>query len=163
MSIRAAVLTISDKGSRGERVDESGPALGRWLGARGVEVVAAAIIPDEQALIARALCEWADGGAVGLILTTGGTGLSPRDVTPEATAEVLERVIPGMAEAMRAASLKITPRAMLSRALCGVRGRALIVNLPGSPSAVVENIEAIWAVVPHAISKLQGATEDCAK
>lgn len=163
MTIRAAILTVSDKGSRGERQDRSGPALAAWLAERGVDVAATALVADEQPAISAALRTWADGGGIDLILTTGGTGVSPRDVTPEATAEILDRVIPGMAEAMRAASLLRTPHAMLSRALCGVRGRALIVNLPGSPAGAVENLEAIWPAIPHAIAKLQGDPEDCAK
>jgi molybdenum cofactor synthesis domain-containing protein len=161
VKIRAAILTVSDKGSRGHRKDESGPALAAWLAERGAEVAATAMVADEQALIGGALREWADGGEIDLIVTTGGTGLSPRDVTPEATAAVLDRVIPGFAEAMRAASLLKTPRAMLSRAVCGIRGRALIVNLPGSPAGAVENLEAVWEAVPHAIRKLQGDLEDC--
>ena len=162
MTIRVAILTVSDKGSRGERADRSGPALAAWLVGREVEVAATAIVADEQPLISRALREWADAGAIDLILTTGGTGVSPRDVTPDATALVLDRVVPGFAEAMRAASLSKTPHAMVSRALCGIRGRALIVNLPGSPGGAVENLEAVWAAVPHAIRKIQGDMEDCA-
>jgi len=161
VTIRAAILTVSDKGSRGHRKDESGPALAAWLAERGVEVTATGMVADEQALIGGALRQWADAGAIDLIVTTGGTGLSPRDVTPEATLAVLDRVVPGFAEAMRAASIIKTPRAMLSRAVCGIRGRALIVNLPGSPAAAVENLEAVWGAVPHAIRKLQGDMEDC--
>jgi molybdenum cofactor synthesis domain-containing protein len=161
MTIRAAILTISDKGSRGQRTDQSGPALANWLTERGVEVSATALVADEQALIGGALCEWADSAAIDLILTTGGTGLSPRDVTPEATQQILDRVVPGFAEAMRAASLAKTPHAMISRAICGTRKRSLIVNLPGSPNGAIENLEAIWAAVPHAIRKLQGDPEDC--
>jgi molybdenum cofactor synthesis domain-containing protein len=161
-TIRAAILTISDKGSRGERNDQSGPALAQWLTQRSVEVASTALVADEQLLISSALREWSDSAAIDLILTTGGTGLSPRDVTPEATEQVLDRTIPGFGEAMRAASLAKTPYAMLSRAICGVRKRTLIVNLPGSPAAAVENLEAIWAAIPHAIRKLQGDTQDCA-
>jgi molybdenum cofactor synthesis domain-containing protein len=162
MTIHAAILTISDRGSRGEREDRSGPGLSAWLRERGVEVAATKLVADEREMIASALREWADSGTFDLILSTGGTGLSPRDVTPEATVEVLERVIPGFSEAMRAASLAKTPQAILSRALCGTRGRALILNLPGSPAAAVENLEAVWAAVPHAIRKLQGDPSDCA-
>jgi molybdenum cofactor synthesis domain-containing protein len=161
-TIRAAILTISDKGSRGERNDQSGPALAQWLTQRSVEVASTALVADEQLLISSALREWSDSAAIDLILTTGGTGLSPRDVTPEATEQVLDRTIPGFGETMRAASLAKTPYAMLSRAICGVRKRTLIVNLPGSPAAAVENLEAIWAAIPHAIRKLQGDTQDCA-
>ena len=162
MTIRAAILTISDKGSRGERNDQSGPALLQWLVKRCVEVTATGLVADEQPLIADALRNWADSDAADLILTTGGTGLSPRDVTPEATLQVLDRVVPGFSEAMRAASLAKTPHAMLSRAVCGIRKRALILNLPGSPAAAIENLEAVWPAVPHAIRKLQGDMEDCA-
>ena len=160
--IRAAILTVSDKGSRGQRTDESGPALARWLGERGVEVAASALVADEQALIARALEQWCDAGEADLVLTTGGTGVSPRDVTPEATMQVVERVIPGFSEAMRAASLAKTPFAMIARGICGVRRRTLILNLPGSPKAAVENLEAVWAAVPHAIRKIQGDPSECA-
>ena len=160
--IRAAILTVSDKGSRGQRTDESGPALERWLGERGVEIAATALVADEQPLIASALEQWCDVGEADLVLTTGGTGVSPRDVTPEATLQVIERVIPGFSEAMRAASLAKTPFAMISRGVCGIRGRTLIVNLPGSPVAAVENLEAVWAAVPHAIRKIQGDPSECA-
>jgi molybdopterin adenylyltransferase len=160
--IRAAILTVSDKGSRGERIDQSGPALTRWLSERGVEIAVAAMVADEQSLIASALRQWSDSGDADLILTTGGTGVSPRDVTPEATVQVLHRVIPGFSEAMRAASLTKTPFAMVSRAVCGIRHRTLILNLPGSPTAAVENLEAVWPAVPHTIRKLQGDPADCA-
>ncbi len=160
--IRAAILTISDKGSRGERIDQSGPALSQWLSARGVEIAASAMVADEQPLIAQVLRQWSDSATADLILTTGGTGLSPRDVTPEATLEVVDRVVDGFSEAMRAASLAKTPFAMLSRAICGIRNRTLILNLPGSPSGAVENLEAVWPAVPHAIRKLQGDPADCA-
>ncbi len=160
--MKAAILTISDKGSRGERVDLSGPALSQFLTAHEVEIAATAIVADEQPLIAQALQQWADSNAADLILTTGGTGLSPRDVTPEATLAILDRTVPGFAEAMRAASLAKTPFAMMSRAVCGIRRRALIVNLPGSPAGAVENLEAIWPAIPHAVKKLQGDMTDCA-
>ena len=162
MPIRAAILTVSDKGSRGQRTDESGPALAQWLGAKGVEIKASALVADEQALIARTLEQWCDAGEVDLVLTTGGTGVSPRDVTPEATLQVVERIIPGFSEAMRAASLAKTPFAMIARGICGVRNRTLILNLPGNPKAAVENLEAVWAAVPHAIRKIQGDPADCA-
>lgn len=159
--IRAAILTVSDKGSRGERADQSGPALERWLAGRGVEIAAMGMVADEQPLIAGTLRQWSDSGEMELILTTGGTGVSPRDVTPEATLEVLHRIIPGFSEAMRAASLVKTPFAMLSRAVCGIRHRTLILNLPGSPTGAVENLEAVWSAVPHAIRKLQGDPSEC--
>jgi molybdopterin adenylyltransferase len=160
-ALRAAILTISDKGSSGKRTDESGPALERWLRAHGVVVSATAILADEHEEISKTLAEWADKEAADLIVTTGGTGVSPRDVTPEATTEILDREIPGIAEAMRAASLAKTPRAILSRAVCGIRHRSLILNLPGSPAGAVENLEAVWAALPHAIRKLQGDASDC--
>jgi molybdopterin adenylyltransferase len=160
--IRTAILTVSDKGSRGQRTDESGPALARWLGGRGVEIAASALVADEKALIAHTLQQWCDAGEADLVLTTGGTGVSPRDVTPEATLQVVERVIPGFSEAMRAASLAKTPFAMISRGVCGICRRTLILNLPGSPAAAVENLEAVWAAVPHAIRKIQGDPSECA-
>ncbi len=161
--MKAAILTLSDQGSRGERADLSGPALASWLSGRGVEIARTEIIPDEADLISSKLAEWADGGEFDLILTTGGTGVSPRDVTPEATESVLDRVIPGFGEAMRAASLAKTPQAMISRAVSGVRKRTLIVNLPGSPRGAIENLEAVWPAIPHALKKIQGDMGDCAK
>lgn len=161
--MNSAILTISDKGHRGERDDRSGPALAAWLAQRSVEVVAAKIVPDEPDAISAQLIEWADGGACDLILTTGGTGVSPRDHTPEATRAVLDREVPGIGEAMRAASLGKTPFAILSRGVAGVRGRVLIVNLPGSPAGAVENLEAVWTALPHAVKKIQGDTSECVK
>jgi len=161
--MKAAILTLSDKGSRGERVDASGPALSSWLAERRVEIRRTEIIPDDVELIAAKLKEWADSGEFDLILTTGGTGVSPRDVTPDATMKVAERVIPGFGEAMRAISLAKTPHAMISRAIAGIRGNCLIINLPGSPRGAVENLEAVWAAVPHAVVKIQGDQGDCAQ
>lgn len=161
--MKAAILTLSDKGSRGERVDLSGPALASWLHERAVQIARTELIADEAGLISAKLAEWADGGEFDLILTTGGTGVSPRDVTPEATERVLDRVIPGFGEVMRAASLSKTPRAMISRAVSGVRKRTLIVNLPGNPRGAIENLEAVWPAIPHALKKIQGDTEDCVK
>lgn len=160
--MRTAILTISDRGARGEREDLSGPALAKWVMERGVEVAAAHLVADEIPEIAEAICNWADGKGVDLILTTGGTGVSPRDVTPEATVQVLDRLIPGLSEAMRASSMQRTVLAALSRGLCGVRRQTLIINLPGSPKAAVENLEAIWAAVPHAVAKIKGDPSDCA-
>ena len=160
--IKAAILTLSDKGSQGERVDLSGPALVSWLSERSVEVVCVKILPDEADGISAQLIEWADAEICDVLLTTGGTGVSPRDVTPEATLKVLDREVPGIAEAMRANSIKITPRAMLSRAIAGVRRRTLILNLPGSPKGAIENLEAVWPAIPHAVKKIQGDMEDCA-
>ncbi len=159
--MNAAILTISDKGHRGERDDRSGPALAAWLAARSVDVVRRNLVPDEADAIAAQLIEWADGGECDLILTCGGTGVSPRDRTPEATRAVLDREIPGIGEAMRAASLSKTPFAILSRAVAGIRGRTLIVNLPGSPTGAVENLEAVWPALPHAVKKIQGDMGDC--
>ena len=161
--IKTAILTISDRSSRGEREDLSGPALATWLAQHGAKVSTATILPDEPDQIAARLTEWTDSAAFDLVLTTGGTGVSPRDRTPEATLKILDLVIPGFGEAMRADSLKKTPFAMLSRAVAGVRKQTLIVNLPGSPSAAIENLAAIWPAVAHAIQKIQGDTKDCAK
>ncbi|MCD4738259.1 MAG: MogA/MoaB family molybdenum cofactor biosynthesis protein [Anaerolineae bacterium] len=155
--IRVAVLTSSDRAAAGIYADKSGPALQtlvrRTLPAK---IVATAILPDDHAKIAAQLCVWADGGEIDLILITGGTGFTPSDVTPEATREVIEKEAPGLAEAMRAASLRITPHAMLSRAVCGIRGLTLIVNLPGSPIAACENLQVIIPALPHAIALLRG-------
>ncbi len=159
--MKAAILTLSDQGSRGERADLSGPALASWLSGRGVEIARTEIIPDEADLISSKLAEWADGGEFDLILTTGGTGVSPRDVTPEATLRVMDRTIPGFSEAMRAASLAKTPQAMISRAVSGVRKQTLIVNLPGSPRGAIENLEVVWPAIPHALKKIQGDMGDC--
>lgn len=155
--VRAGVLTISDRASAGEYQDASGPLIQRMVAERlGGESVLVETIPDEGELIRAKLAEWADSGRVNLILTTGGTGFTPRDVTPEATRQVIEREAPGLAEAMRLASLKVTPFAMLSRAVAGIRGRALIVNLPGSPKAVRECLEVILPAVPHAVEIIKG-------
>jgi len=157
-----AILTLSDKGSRGERQDLSGPALHDWLAGQGVTVTHMALIADDLEVIAATLAGWADRREADLILTTGGTGVSPRDVTPEATRRIIERDLPGFAERMRQESLKKTPHAIISRALAGTRGGTLIVNLPGSPKGAVENLAAVWPAIPHAIAKLQGDPHDCA-
>lgn len=159
--MRAAILTLSDKGSRGERIDESGPALAAWLAKRGVSTVHAEIIPDDFEQIVSVLSAWADSDMADLILTTGGTGVSPRDVTPEATMRVVDRLIPGIGELMRLKSLQKTPMASLSRAVAGTRVQALIVNLPGSPRGALENLEAIWPVIGHAVEKIRGDESDC--
>ncbi|MGO9377639.1 MAG: molybdenum cofactor biosynthesis protein B [Dissulfurispiraceae bacterium] len=158
--ITAAVLTLSDKGSRGERTDESGPAIVDIFKGIG-EVKFYDILPDDRDLIRERLLFYA--GRVDLILTTGGTGLSSRDVTPEATRDVIDREIPGIAEAMRAEGLKKTGTAMLSRAIAGVKGQTLIINLPGSPKAVRENLAVIIEALPHAIDKIKGDQGDCAR
>jgi len=159
--VRAAILTLSDKGSRGERVDESGPALADWLSERGVTTLQTRIIADEYCQIVEVLSEWADQDVAELILTTGGTGVSPRDVTPEATTQVVDRLIPGIGELMRLRSLEKTPMASLSRAVAGIRGQALIINLPGSPKAALENLAAVWPVIGHAVEKIRGDQSDC--
>ncbi len=155
MTIRFGILTLSDRSSRGERADTSGPALALLIQARGWSVVKQEILPDEESAIRAVLSEWADGGELDVILTTGGTGFALRDVTPEATRAVLQREAPGLAEAMRAESLKKTPHAMLSRAIAGIRARTLIINLPGSPKGAVENLETILPVLHHAVQLLQ--------
>ncbi len=159
----AAVITVSDKGSRGEREDTSGPALCETLRAEGYEVIYTALVPDEKDLIVRELLHCADELHAALVLTTGGTGFSPRDITPEATLEVLERLTPGLPEAMRAESMKITPHACLSRETAGIRGRTLIINLPGSRKASTENLGAILKPVRHGIKMLLSeGSADCA-
>lgn len=152
--LQVGILTISDRSARGERQDLSGPALAEAIQAQGWRVRRAEVIADDLETIQDTLAAWADSGALHLILTTGGTGFAPRDVTPEATLAVVDRLAPGLAEAMRLASLKVTPHAMLSRAVAGIRGRTLIVNLPGSPKAAGENLAVILPVLPHAVQLL---------
>jgi molybdopterin adenylyltransferase len=161
-SFKIGVLTLSDKGSRGEREDISGQVVREMVAELG-EVVCYQVIPDEVEGIVATLVEWADEKHLDLILTTGGTGLSPRDVTPAATARVIDWQIPGMAEAMRSASLQKTPHAMLSRAMAGVRGTTMIINLPGSPKGVRENLEVVLPALDHGLRKLQGDPADCAR
>ena len=160
MEFRVGVLTLSDKGARGEREDESGRVLGAMTVGLG-SVERYAVIPDDAETIAATLTAWADTDRLDLILTTGGTGLSPRDVTPQATLRVIDYPAPGLTEAMRLHSLQLNPRAMLSRAVAGVRGRTLIINLPGSPKAVREHLAVILPVLPHALEKLKGDPNDC--
>ena len=157
-----AILTLSDKGSRGERIDESGPALSSWLAGVGTATVQSLIVPDEFDIIVKTLLEWAEQDIADLILTTGGTGVSPRDVTPEATMHVANRMVPGVGELMRLRSLEKTPMAALSRAVAGICKQTLIVNLPGSPKAALENLEAVWPVIGHGIDKIRGDQRDCA-
>ena len=153
--MRVGILTISDRSSRGERPDFSGPKLSEWVNNQGWKTEIYSIVPDDAAPIQTTLLEWADKLDLDLILTTGGTGFSPRDITPEATLAVIQRLTPGLSEAMRARSLSFTPHAMLSRAVAGIRGKSLIINLPGSPKAAVENIETILAVLPHAVELIR--------
>lgn len=156
-----AVLTMSDKGARGEREDTSGGYLRERLIEEGYVLHFYEIIPDQKHVIIEKLKMLADEQRVSLIVTTGGTGVSPSDVTPEAMTEILDKEIPGMAEAMRSASLLKTPRAMLSRGKAGIRGESLIINFPGSLKAVRENLEVVLSVIPHALEKIRGGTSDC--
>lgn len=162
MSYTAAVITVSDKGYRGERKDTSGPALCAMLAEAGYNVVHSSVVPDERAQIRAELIRCADELGVALVLTTGGTGFSPRDITPEATLEVIERRTPGIPEAMRAESMRITPRGCLSRSEAGIRGRTLILNLPGSEKAARENLSAVLEALAHGLEMLQGSgSADC--
>ncbi len=157
--LRFGVLTVSDRSSRGERPDSSGPALIERILAQGWEVSRQGIVPDDAITLRGMLTEWSDSGAVDIIVTTGGTGFAPRDVTPEATKAVIEREAPGLAEAMRLASAAKSKHAMLSRAIAGIRGRILIINLPGSPKAAVENLETVLPVLEHAVQLLHEDSE----
>lgn len=156
MSLRFGILTVSDRSARGERPDISGPALAQIVAEQDWIVARQAILPDDLVGLREALANWADSGDYDIVLTTGGTGFSQRDVTPEATQAVVERMAPGLAEAMRAKSLQVTPHAMLSRATAGIRGKTLIINLPGSPKAAVENLQVILPVLQHAVQLLTG-------
>jgi len=158
--ITVAVLTLSDKGSKGEREDLSGPSIADLIKPIGADLKYYEILPDEKELIKERLIEYC--GKVDLILTTGGTGLAPRDVTPDATSEVIDKEVSGIAEVMRAEGFKKTRRASLSRAIAGIKGSTLIINLPGSPKAVRENLETILDIIPHAIEKIKGDTTECA-
>ena len=161
--IRLGILIASDKGYSGERTDESGKVLIEAFSRPGYEIVEYKILPDEREIISRNLCRQADDLGIDLILTSGGTGFSPRDITPEATLDVVQRQVPGISEAIRQKSLEFTPYAMLSRGISGIRNKTLIINLPGSPKAVRECIEVIVPVLPHAIGILKGQTGECAR
>ncbi len=159
MSIRVAILTISDAGSRGEREDRSGALIAEWVAAQQAELAGRALVSDDADRISRQLLAWADGGGVDVILTTGGTGLAPRDVTPEATRAVIEREAPGIAEALRRVGLPAVPTAVLSRGVAGARGETLIINLPGSPGGVRDGLAALLPILSHAVRQLHGQTE----
>ncbi|TGE33711.1 molybdopterin adenylyltransferase [Desulfosporosinus sp. Sb-LF] len=160
--LRVGVITASDKGSRGEREDLSGPTLAKLVEGIGGEVIEYVVLPDDQTKLEETMRQWADELCLDLILTTGGTGFSMRDVTPEATLAVADRMVPGIAEVMRMESLKVTPKAMLSRAIAVLRKRTLIINMPGSPKAVRECFAAIAAAIPHGIQILKGEASECA-
>ncbi len=159
--IKAAILIVSDKGARGQREDKSGPLVYEALTREGYSVEKQAVVPDEEKAISQALVEWTDKDNIRLIITTGGTGVSPRDVTPEATKKVIKYEIPGMAEAVRAESLKKTPNAMLSRAVMGARESSIIINLPGSPEGARESLLILLPALGHALAKLAGDQSDC--
>lgn len=161
MPIHAGVITVSDRGARGEREDKSGREVIRMLTDAAIDIFHTMLIPDEKERIKETLIECADRRRLDLIVTTGGTGVSPRDVTPDATLEVIEREVPGMAEAMRRESAKITPHAMISRAVVGIRGHSLIVNLPGSPKGAGENLAVILPALKHALEKIRGDETEC--
>jgi len=161
VDIRAGIITVSDKGSVGERNDLSGPEIRKLLESIAIKVSRYVIIPDEEKVIREQLIDAADNAGLDLVVTTGGTGVGPRDVTPDATLKVIDREIPGMAEAMRLKGLAVTPHAMISRAVAGIRGCTLILNLPGSPKAVREGLETVLPALRHAIEKMKGDPADC--
>jgi molybdenum cofactor synthesis domain-containing protein len=161
MQMRAGILVISDRGWRGERHDESGQAAKEVISQLSIDIMKYEVVPDEADIISRKLKEWCDEIGLDLILTSGGTGLSARDVTPEATLEIIDKTIPGLTEAMRMETMKRKPEAILSRAVAGNRGKCLIINLPGSPKAVKECLDVIMPVLPHALDVLSGKVSDC--
>lgn len=163
LSFKVGIITASDKGYAGERLDESGNVIAQMIAGIGGKVVIYKIVPDEKREISETIIDMSDNVGVDLILTTGGTGFSPRDITPEATLAVIDRLVPGIPEAMRQKSLEITPKAMLSRAVAGIRNSALIINLPGSPKAVAECLEVVLPVLPHGIQILKGQAGECAR
>ncbi|KQC08713.1 MAG: cytoplasmic protein [Smithella sp. SDB] len=160
--ISAGIITVSDKGSQGKREDLSGPAIAEMLADAAIEIKKTLIIPDETDQIQKAIINFADVENLDLILTSGGTGVSPRDLTPDATLKIIDKQIPGMAEAMRHQSMQITPHAMISRAVAGIRGKSLIINLPGSPKGAKENLAVILPALKHAIEKIKGDDSECA-
>ena len=160
--IFAGIITIRDKGSQGKREDLSGPAIAEMLAGAAFEIKHTVIIPDETTEIKKAIIDFADVKQLDLIVTNGGTGVSPRDLTPDATLEVLDKQIPGMAEAMRQKSMQVTPHAMISRAVAGIRGKSLIINLPGSPKGAKENLAVVLPALKHAIEKIKGDDSECA-
>ncbi|UMZ74553.1 MogA/MoaB family molybdenum cofactor biosynthesis protein [Natranaerofaba carboxydovora] len=163
MTFRAGILTLSDKGSKGEREDKSGKLIEKKLNELDIEVEEYRVLPDEEQEIIKVMCYLSDEKKVDIILTTGGTGLSPRDFTPEATLKIIEKEVPGIAEAMRYESIKKTPHGMLSRGVSGVRGKTLIINMPGSPKAVEECMDVIIPAIPHALETLSGQASECAR
>jgi molybdenum cofactor synthesis domain-containing protein len=154
--IRVAILTVSDRSARGERPDRGGPLLQEYASGQGWQVILTGVVPDDREMIVDTLSQWCDGGQVDLILTTGGTGFHPRDVTPEATRDIVEKPTPGLNELMRKGGFEATPRAALSRATSGIRGRTLIINFPGSPKAIRENIEPVLGILDHAVRVCRG-------
>ncbi|NLP36864.1 MAG: MogA/MoaB family molybdenum cofactor biosynthesis protein [Firmicutes bacterium] len=160
---KVGIIVASDKGAKGERTDESGKLIEEIMTENGYKIEKTAILPDEREILAQAMREMCDQLKLDLLLTSGGTGFSPRDWTPEATLDVIDRLVPGIPEAMRAYSLKITPMAMLSRAVAGIRKQTLIINLPGSPKAVKENLDCILPALPHGLEVLRGTAGDCAR
>jgi len=161
MKIKCAIITVSDRGFSGERIDETGKAVENILKTKGFDTISYRIVPDEENMIENAIKEAADKFKCDIILTDGGTGLSPRDITPDVTKKLLDYEIPGISEAMRLEGYKKTVRAVLSRSISGVRGKSIIINLPGSVKGAIESLEAVIDALPHAVEKLHGSTEDC--